>query len=518
VKVSVVVPVYDPGPNIDDLVRSVLGQSLPASEYEAIFVDDGSTDGTGERLDALAAEHEVIRVEHIPNSGWPGRPRNVGTDLARGDYVYYVDNDDWLGPEALERLHARAVADDADVVVGKVVGHGKNVPRELFAENRSGVTLEWEPLVRLLSPHKLFRRAFLAEHGIRFPEGRRRLEDHVFVMQAFFAARSISVLADYACYHWMLRGTKENASWSRMEPVSYYGYVREVLDVVEAHTEPGPLRDRLLAHWYRSKGLWRLEGAVFLRRDEAFNRQIFREVRQLAMERFPVEVDRFMPFKYRVRSQVVRAGSFDGIVALARFEKRLVPVVRAGAPHHRGGAVEVDLEARLKGLRFRQDDGRVHWRPPDGVPELAPEALDVTRAVERAHLQVLLRAVADMSEYQVPAEATVHLRPGKEPGTVRPVLAGTVRFDPRTAAAGAPLPAGEWQLVVIVRIGGFNATAMTLEPPAGGRAAPVTFVVGADGRIDRGPRLRRAVAGRLPRPVVRALRRARAAGSSGRRR
>src|SRR3954447_13930869 len=68
VKVSVVVPVYNPGSNMDDLVRSVLGQSLREDEYEAIFVDDGSTDGTGERLDALAAEHEVIRVEHIPNS------------------------------------------------------------------------------------------------------------------------------------------------------------------------------------------------------------------------------------------------------------------------------------------------------------------------------------------------------------------------------------------------------------------------------------------------------------------
>ncbi|MGI8621977.1 MAG: glycosyltransferase family 2 protein, partial [Solirubrobacteraceae bacterium] len=121
-KVSVVVPVYNPGPDLDDLVRSVLGQSLPRDEYEVIFVDDGSTDGTGARLDALAAEHHVVRAEHIPNSGWPGRPRNVGTDLARGEYVLYVDNDDWLGPQALERLHAVAVADGADVVVGKVVG------------------------------------------------------------------------------------------------------------------------------------------------------------------------------------------------------------------------------------------------------------------------------------------------------------------------------------------------------------------------------------------------------------
>ena len=142
VKVSVVVPVYNPGSNMDDLVRSVLDQSLSTAEYEVIFVDDGSTDGTGERLDSLAADHAHIHVEHIPNSGWPGRPRNVGTDMARGEYVLYVDNDDYLAPEALERLYEKAQADAADIVVGKVVGHDKFVSRELFAKDRSGVSTE----------------------------------------------------------------------------------------------------------------------------------------------------------------------------------------------------------------------------------------------------------------------------------------------------------------------------------------------------------------------------------------
>ena len=81
-KVSVIVPVFDPGSDIDDCIDSLLHQTLPASELELIFVDDGSTDGTPARLDALAAEHRHVRVEHIPNSGWPGRPRNIGLDIA----------------------------------------------------------------------------------------------------------------------------------------------------------------------------------------------------------------------------------------------------------------------------------------------------------------------------------------------------------------------------------------------------------------------------------------------------
>ena len=83
-----------------------------------------------------------MRVEHIPNSGWPGRPRNIGIEIARGEFVYFVDNDDWVGREALERMHAMAVRDEADIVIGKVVGHGKSVPRNLFRRNRTGVDLD----------------------------------------------------------------------------------------------------------------------------------------------------------------------------------------------------------------------------------------------------------------------------------------------------------------------------------------------------------------------------------------
>ncbi|MGH2967899.1 MAG: glycosyltransferase family 2 protein, partial [Solirubrobacteraceae bacterium] len=140
--VSVIVPVYNPGSDIDDCIASLLGQTLPREELELIFVDDGSTDATPARLDALAAEHAHVKVQHIPNSGWPGKPRNIGLDLARGDYVYFVDNDDWLEPDALERLHAMAVADRAEIVVGKVVGHGKGVPRSLFERNRHGAPFD----------------------------------------------------------------------------------------------------------------------------------------------------------------------------------------------------------------------------------------------------------------------------------------------------------------------------------------------------------------------------------------
>jgi glycosyltransferase involved in cell wall biosynthesis len=507
IKISVVVPVFNPGPNMDDLIGSVLDQSLDASEYEAIFVDDGSTDGTGERLDELAAAHDHIRVEHIPNSGWPGKPRNVGTDLAEGEFVLYVDNDDWLGREALERLYAMATADAADIVVGKVVGHGKTVAKELFKQNRSNVTLEWEPLVRLLSPHKLFRRAFLAEHGIRFPEGRRRLEDHVFVMHAFFKTKRISILADYPVYHWVLRAEKGNASWAKMDPVSYYGYLREVLEIIETNTEPGDReRERLLAHWYRSKCLWRLDGAVFLRREEEFNQAIYDEVRKLTLERFPPAIDRFLPFALRMKSHLLRTDHLEGIYAMARFEAAIGARVRVIDTQHDSEGVTVHLEGKLAGggakLEYRRDGDEFTWFPPAELQgPLEGANLDSTKSVGRGHAHVVLRSVADQTEVVLPVEFEVRHEPaGKD--LIQPIIVTRARFDPRTAAAGRPVAPGEWQLVTTVRIGGFNGTAMTVrhsdQTDERVRARPLTFNVLPDGSIEGASWVRRNLSGRAP--------------------
>ena len=196
-RVSVIVPVYNPGSDIDDCIRSLLGQTLPASEYEAIFVDDGSTDGTGARLDALAARASERAGGAHPELGLAGPAPQRRSRHGQGRLRLLRRQ------RRLDRARrARADAPDGrrgrgDVLVGKVVGHGRTVPRSMFARNLHGVRFDSMKLVRLLTPHKLFRRAFVEEHGLRFPEGKRRLEDHPFVLSAYFAAERISVLADH---------------------------------------------------------------------------------------------------------------------------------------------------------------------------------------------------------------------------------------------------------------------------------------------------------------------------------
>ena len=69
--VSVVVPVYNAGPYIEKCADTLLRQSIGPDRYEVIYVNDGSTDDSAERLDRLAALHPLVRVHHQENSGWP---------------------------------------------------------------------------------------------------------------------------------------------------------------------------------------------------------------------------------------------------------------------------------------------------------------------------------------------------------------------------------------------------------------------------------------------------------------
>ena len=514
-KVTVIVPVYNPGSDIDDCIESLLGQTMPAEELELIFVDDGSTDGTPARLDELAAAHRHVRVQHIPNSGWPGKPRNVGIDMARGEYVYFVDNDDWLERDAIERLHAMAVQDRADIVVGKVVGHGKEVPLRMFEATKHAVGFD-SSLLGLLTPHKLFRRRLLDERGLRFPEGRRRLEDHVFVVGAYFAAERISVLADRPVYHWMRREDQDNASYRRFDAEGYFDNVREVLDLVVANTEPGPFREELLRHWYRGKMLGRVGGKSFLWREEDFRRELFDAVRPLALERFGEDVDERLPFSLRLRARLLRRGEFDALGRMSRFERRITPVVRIRRIERGGTHLVLQLESWFGApgprVRFERRGKQTFWFPPtENLSEAIPhEDREVTGELRRAYADVFLHNVEDESEYLLPArtEAKQHV---EENGRVRVRLHTAVPIAPTAAAAGAPLPPGRWEVRIALNVAGFRHIV-----PVPRQGEPMVVTTYAPGRIVVGdgpppaPGAAVRVYRRLPWPAIATLKRARA--------
>ncbi len=98
-RISIIVPVYNAAKTLDKCVISVLEQTY--SGWELILVDDGSTDGSGAICDGYAAEDERVRVIHRENGG-VSAARNTGMEAAQGEYIAFLDADDWLSPEAYE--------------------------------------------------------------------------------------------------------------------------------------------------------------------------------------------------------------------------------------------------------------------------------------------------------------------------------------------------------------------------------------------------------------------------------
>ncbi|MCZ0710892.1 glycosyltransferase family A protein [Microbacterium paraoxydans] len=345
VRVSVVVPVFRPKASFDDLIASLDAQTLDREAFEVLLCDDGSGEETAARLESIAKDRPHVRVLSLPHSGWPGTPRNRGVEEARGTYVQFVDQDDWLYPRALERLCDYADEHGSDVVVGKEVGIGRKLPAKIFQRDIPHAVLGEDPILEMLTPHKMFRTAFLREHGIRFPDGKVRLEDHLFVMQAYFAADTISVLASEPCYAWV----KEpgSASSSRIDPESYFPHLETVLDVVEANTEPGKVRDRLLRHWFRGKILNRIAGRRMVKYPTEYRDRLLDVVVPLAQRRFGPGVDAGLSFPQRIRAALLRADRRDDLLAFAAFEADTTCTATVTAARWSRGGLQLTVRVRL---------------------------------------------------------------------------------------------------------------------------------------------------------------------------
>ena len=124
--ISVIVPVYKVEKNIHRCVDSILGQTY--ADFELILVDDGSPDNCGAICDEYAAKDSRVVVIHQKNGGLSSA-RNAGIDIATGAYISFVDSDDYIYPNYLERLYEVLVEFDADISVCKMIEFSNDIPQ-----------------------------------------------------------------------------------------------------------------------------------------------------------------------------------------------------------------------------------------------------------------------------------------------------------------------------------------------------------------------------------------------------
>ncbi len=452
------VPVWNPGPSLSRCVHSLLAQTMPDHAYEILLVDDGSTDGSADRLDALAASHpDRIRVFHNPPSGWPGRPRNTGIDAARGTYIHFVDNDDVVPAHALQAMCDAADRTGSDVVIGRPASNFRGINHALYRRDRHGVTLaEFPDVVESTTPHKMFRRQLLEQHHIRFPEGVPR-EDQPFVMRAYIHAAAITVLTD-RCYYFYLRrlGSGRNAGDQSIDSEAHFRSLEAILDVLDAEVSDRALHDQLARRFYRVEVLNLMWGLGMLNADADAQHRLFEGARRIATTRFGPEVRSGAGAVHRTLGALLENGSVTETFDFARQCRRLG--LRTDARDIRWIAgcltMAVDATVTLAGEPLICDREPQGWALPTAIAPTASahdRLLDPARDCADTELMLVSRIDS----------VTFGLGPGlhvvvDDTGAIR--VTGTVRIDPKTALAGAELSDGPWDLRLRLWFAGLSRT------------------------------------------------------------
>jgi len=232
VKVSIIIPFYNPGEYFKDCLNSAVNQSL--RDIEIICVDDGSTDGSFEYLLSEFSSDSRFKIMSQVNSG-AGVARNMAIDVATGEYILFLDADDWIEHDACEKLYHRAKKLDVDLILFDAFWHYKNTTNRVsyfsegeFKEDSHFFTFDCnyirDKMMRGILGViwiKFYKTSFIKEKNIKFPT-HVIYNDIEFHFKTILLAESINYYPK-VFYHYMytnessiqksLKGTKYEMMW-----------------------------------------------------------------------------------------------------------------------------------------------------------------------------------------------------------------------------------------------------------------------------------------------------------------
>ncbi len=205
---SIIVPVYNARPYLATLIQSLCAQT--DLRFEAVFVDDGSTDGSYDELCRLTADVPFGVTLHRQENGGVSVARNVGVTLAKGEFISFVDSDDAVHPSYVATLVEQTAA---DVAVFRSIRKGEGEPLEAAVYETAITTLpSADLLTRFVGDPTAFsmcnvfiRRTFYEEHDLSFREGYKYYEDYELFCRTVMAAGQVSV-AERDLYFYIQRG------------------------------------------------------------------------------------------------------------------------------------------------------------------------------------------------------------------------------------------------------------------------------------------------------------------------
>lgn len=181
-KVSVIVPIYNVEDYLDKCIQSIVNQTL--KEIEIICINDGSSDNSLEIIKKYAKKYENIIIIDKPNGGLSDA-RNHGIEKAKGEYIAFVDSDDWIELDMFESMYAKAIENNADIVTSSY--------SEVYTD-KINVVDDYNEKFKMIHEgtvwNKIFKRSLIEKYKLRFPIGL-WYEDNAFTYRALIVANNI---------------------------------------------------------------------------------------------------------------------------------------------------------------------------------------------------------------------------------------------------------------------------------------------------------------------------------------
>lgn len=198
--ISVIIPIYNVEKYLKRCVDSVLRQKNVTQEI--ILVDDGSTDASGKICDDYAATYPAIKCMHITNSG-PSTAKNVGYDMATGNYLAFIDSDDEIKPDMFFSMLQSGYKHDADIVCCNYIQVNEDGSYEHTEHTGKEYVLNQDDALKALLIKdkiysqcwtKIYKRSTIETHNIRNTDGLKTDEDFIYNIQAFACSKKICVV------------------------------------------------------------------------------------------------------------------------------------------------------------------------------------------------------------------------------------------------------------------------------------------------------------------------------------
>ena len=288
IKVSIIVPVYNSSSYLTVCIKSLLQQTY--NNYEVLLIDDCSTDESLQICNDLAKDNPLINVIHLQQNGGVSKARNIGIENARGEFIAFVDSDDYVSNDFIENLVAPLYTEDYDIVISGLMFFEGNSniynaetlnPQKWFIENKKDLlNLIQQPL--MTSPvSKLYKRQIIKNKNLRFDEEISLGEDRDFNIEYVSKIRSACSLA-YIGYFYrrdvLCSLTKKVHKEMLKNDLIYWNKVHNLLDNVGVDYQEHRLfyfivdnflllkkRKGVIAPWIEFKNVSKLIDKKFLR-------------------------------------------------------------------------------------------------------------------------------------------------------------------------------------------------------------------------------------------------------------